>query len=199
MFFDQIGHQLDTCPQYFIDEIATHQAEISKKLVSGKRKIFGDCNKMCAYMNCSAELQIVLGNIAFYTMSQQYKFLVNMVPYERTICSPGAPIDTVEQPSRYLNRVGETVVCVISGECIVSSDEHPQPITIKQGDIWRLNSRIPLTLTYTPDFVGYVMVFLDFDLKQHLMYFDLFNTFIRRKDEFIGYVPEGTTESQGGY
>lgn len=186
MYFKQLAEKLGDAPDYVIEYLNDYIPEIKTKSISDSRFIFGDKTKILALRDSSPELKDHIEFLQQFIMSQQFEILKHRVPYERSVVLPGVGIDTSNVPNRYINRIGEFIVMPITGMCNIKSPEFGDvPQEMKVGELWRYNTRIPMTYEYSDDFCGIVINYVDFDLTHYLMPFDVHGLFPRRRDEWF--------------
>lgn len=192
MYFKKLADKLGEVPDYVIEELEDCLSEIRTDAKhSPLRLIFGNLTKILAFRDSSMELKEKVDFIQYYIMSQQFAVLKDKIPYERTCIIPGTAVDTSILPNRYINRIGESIVLPITGSCSIKCDEFENiPQVMKVGELWRYNTRVPLTYEFSDDFVAVVITYVDFDLSHYLMPFDVHGIFPRRRDEWIDSTPE---------
>lgn len=189
MYFKDLAEKLGDYPDYIAEYMTRFQKEVQEKAKPDLRKILGEKTRVLALREASPELRERIEFVQHYIMSLQLPVLREKIPYERSAMVVNNLVDTTSMPNRYLNRVGETVVLVLSGSVDIFSSEFEHSATLKSGSFYRLNTRIPINYTYTPDFFAIVIAYLDFDLAHYCMPFDLYGTMPRRRDEFLDYDP----------
>lgn len=185
MYFKKLSEHIGTVPDYVIENMLDSIPEINRLANKDRRKILGDNSKTLSMVASSQELKNKIEFIQHFILSQQFDFLKNLIPYERTSVVPGSANDITTLPNRYINRIGESVVVVIAGSCTMSCDEFSNKETMTVGDTWRINTRIPMDYEYSADFVSVVITYIDFDLSHYLMPFDVHGVFPRRRDEWL--------------
>jgi hypothetical protein len=185
MYFKKLSENIGTVPDYVIENMLDSIPEINRLANTDPRKIFGDNSKTLSMLASSQELKAKIEFIQNFILSQQFDFLKNLIPYERTSVVPGSTNDATTLPNRYINRIGESVVVTISGSCTISCHEFADKETISTGSMWRINTRIPMNYEYSSDFVAVVITYIDFDLAHYLMPFDVHGVFPRRRDEWL--------------
>jgi hypothetical protein len=191
MYFKQLAEKLGDVPDYVIEYLTDYIPEIKAKAAPDSRLIFGDKTKILALRDSSVELKDHIEFLQQYIMSQQFEILRNRIPYERSGIIPSTSIDSTNLPNRYINRIGEFIVMPISGNCSIKCPEFGNvPQEMRVGELWRYNTRVPLTYEYSDDFCGIVINYVDFDLSHYLMPFDVHGLFPRRRDEWFDSTPE---------
>ena len=189
MYFKNLVEKLGEYPDYISEYMAKYQGEVQERGKPDLRKIMGEKTRILALRDATQELREKIEFIQNYIMSLQLPVLKEKIPYERSAMVPGNSVDTTAMPNRYLNRVGEVVVVVLSGSVDIFSSEFSDSATLKAGCFYRLNARVPMSYTYSQDFYAVVIAYLDFDLAHYCMPFDLYGTMPRRRDEFLDYDP----------
>lgn len=186
MYFKKLAEKLTDVPDYVIEYMTDYIPEMQEKAVPSLRKIFGDQSKILSFKNSSVELQNHLEFVQHFVMSQQYDFLKNLIPYERSCMLPGKDSDITTIPNRYINRIGESIIIPISGKCSIQCDEFSHVAQeINVGEVWRYNTRVPMNFKYSDNFVCIIITYIDFDMSHYLMPFDVHGIFPRRRDEWI--------------
>lgn len=189
MYFNNLAEKLYDAPDYIIEYITKFQKEIRTNAKKDFRQILGIKTLLYSYKNARQEIKEEFEFLQNYIMSQQPEILKNRVPYERTMVMVENLTDETVLPTRYINRIGENIILVVTGSVTLTSGEFPGEFKMQAGEIWRYNSRVPVTYEYTPNFLGVVISYVDFDLTHYLMPFDVHGNMPRRRDEYADYDP----------
>jgi hypothetical protein len=192
MYFKKLAEKLGEVPDYVIEYLNDHVLEIRTNAKhSAPRLIFGDRSRILSLRDSSPGLKEQIDFIQCYIMSQQYEILKDKIPYERSSIVPGATADISNVPNRYINRIGEFIAMPITGYCSIKCSEFDNvPERMKIGELWRYNTRVPLTYEYSHDFTAVIIAYIDYDLSHYLMPFDVHGLFPRRRDEWLDSTPE---------
>jgi hypothetical protein len=189
MYFKDLAQKLGEIPKYAVEYTLLHANEVYTKSTASTRKLFGDHTKMISMATSSEGFKKRLAFVEQYVLCQQYDVLKDKISYERVAIVPDVLSDSSTLPNHYINRIGEAIVVPIRGTCTISSEEFQHTHTMKAGEIWRWNNRLPMTYKFSSDFFAIIVTYIDFDLVVHLMPFDIYGIFPRRRDEWADYDP----------
>jgi hypothetical protein len=152
---------------------------------SDPRAVLGKSNEIQGFGKMNADLQKTVGQIGGYILGQQYPILREMVTYESLIVNLPSSYSEIQMPTRYLCRVGELLMIPLRGSVTMYSREFNDPVTMTDGNIYRINNRVDSSFNSSPDFLAVCFNYLDFDLKRYLMLHDIMSPFARREDEYV--------------
>lgn len=189
MYFKGLAEKCGVAPDYIIEYFNKFRTVVIETAKLDFRKILGSNTHILAFKDSPQEIKDEIEFVQNYIMSQQWSILKDRVPYERSLCVVKTTNDTSNIPNRYINRIGENIVLVLNGSVTLKSAEFPEEAVLNTGEIWRYNSRIPMEYTYSPDFYGLIISYVDFDLAHYLMPFDVHGMMLRRRDEYHDYDP----------
>lgn len=189
MYFKGLADKCGVAPDYVIEYFNKFRDSVTSTAKLDFRKILGSNTHILSFKDSPQEIKDEIEFVQNYIMSQHWPILKDKVPYERSLCVVKTTTDTTNAPNRYINRIGENILLVINGSVTLKSSEFPEAVTMGVGEIWRYNSRIPIEYTYSPDFYGLTISYIDFDLTHYLMPFDVHGKMPRRRDEFHDYDP----------
>lgn len=183
MFFKNPAEQLGTVPRYMINDLMSFRYAIAP--TSDPRAVLGKSNEIQGFGKMNADLQKTVGQIGGYILGQQYPILREMVTYESLIVNLPSSYSEIQMPTRYLCRVGELLMIPLRGSVTMYSREFNDPVTMTDGNIYRINNRVDSSFNSSPDFLAVCFNYLDFDLKRYLMLHDIMSPFARREDEYV--------------
>lgn len=198
MFFNKIAEQLDIIPQYFIDDLLEYKSKIN--FAPDNRFILGKQSMIQSFYNSDPGIKLNITAISAYIYSRQYSVLKNMVQYETSIVQFSQENATIEQPSRYICRMGELILVPLNGQFTIATEDFVESneFTLSTGNVYRINNRVNSSISTDIDFIGIVYSFVDFDLKKYLMPHDWNSIYSIQPDEVFGtnkVIPQQTSSA----
>lgn len=182
MYFKNLVEVLHDIPAYLTEEVAESLAKSKEQPSSDFRRFLGVKNQVLGWRKMEVDLRISTMSIQQFIMSQQNLCLKNLVQYETVIAIPTTE-EVSELSKRYVDKIGELIVVVLQGSLTIQSPEFDETTTLTSGFVYRINNRVPSSITVADGTIALCLLMIDFDLKHYLKEWDLQGNFLRQKEE----------------